>query len=97
MLIHVGVIIGIQEVSTVMGNFANGFNGGTMVLMGLFGLVFFGIVIALIFSGIKYVVAGSKPALGNKAGDALEQLKMRLARGEITPDEYEMLRAHLKD
>ena len=97
MLIHVGVIIGIQEVSAGMGNFANGFNGGTMVLMGLFGLIFFGIVLALIFSGINYVGSSSKPAFGNKAGDALEQLKMRLARGEITPDEYEMLRAHLKD
>jgi hypothetical protein len=53
-----------------MGNLANGFNGGTMVLMGLFGLVFFGILIALIFSGIKYVVAGFMQALGNKTGEA---------------------------
>ncbi|HBQ95000.1 MAG: SHOCT domain-containing protein [Firmicutes bacterium] len=77
--------------------FASGFHGAGMAWMALFGLLLLGAVILGMFAGIKYIIRGYSSASGNGSSDPLKQLKMRLARGEITPDEYEMLRAHLRD
>ena len=79
------------------GGFIGGFPGGGMILMALFGLIFMGVVITGLWMGLKYFTLSSGRSLGVKRTEPLTQLKMRLARGELTPDEYEMLRAHLRD
>ena len=62
-----------------------------------FGLIFMGLIFVGILAAIKYAISSSRRSFGSKPTDPLRQLKMRLAKGELTPDEYEMLRAHLKD
>ena len=72
-----------------------GFAG--MWIMGLFGLLILAGVIVLIVWAIRVLLPPrpSDPSL--RSTDPLNQLQLRLARGEITPDEYEELRAHLRD
>ncbi|NMP21566.1 SHOCT domain-containing protein [Sulfobacillus harzensis] len=73
---------------------AGGFAG--MWIMGLFGLLILAGVIVLIVWAIRALLPprSSEPWRSN---DPLAQLQLRLARGEITPDVYEELRAHLRD
>ncbi len=75
-----------------------GVGGGLagMWIMGLFGLLILVGVIVLIVWAIRALIPANRPG-PSAAVDPLTQLQLRLARGEITPDEYEELRAHLRD
>ena len=76
-----------------------GVSGGGvwMGVMGLFGLLVLGGVVALIFGAMRAAFPANRAGSVSASADPLAQLKLRLARGEITPDEYEELRAHLRD
>ncbi len=76
-----------------------GVGGGLagMWIMGLFGLLILAGVIALIVWAIRALIPANRPGSSAAAVDPLTHLRLRLARGEITPDEYEELRAHLRD
>ncbi len=68
-----------------------------MWLMGLFGLLFLGGIVWLLIWTVRTLFSPNRLASTPASADALSELKLRLARGEITPDEYETLRAHLQD
>ncbi len=72
----------------------NGFTG--MWIMGLFGLLSLAGVIVLIVWAIRALLS-PRVSETMRSSDPLGLLQLRLARGEITPDEYEELRAHLRD
>lgn len=68
-----------------------------MWAMGLFGLMVFVGVIGLIVWAIRAWGPANRLGPPNASVDPVTELQLRLARGEITPDEYEELRAHLRD
>jgi putative membrane protein len=78
-----------------------GFGGGGslagMWLMGLFGLLMVAGVIVLVVWAIRAVLPPRPAAAPSPATDPLVHLQLRLARGEITPDEYEEIRAHMHE
>lgn len=75
-----------------------GFGGGwaTMGIMGAFGLLILAGVIVLIVWAIRVLLPPRPSDTSSRAIDPLAQLQLRLARGEITLDEYEEIRAHLR-
>ncbi|MCL5972531.1 MAG: SHOCT domain-containing protein [Firmicutes bacterium] len=76
-----------------------GVSGGLagMWIMGLLGLLILVGVIVLIVWAIRALIPANRSGAPAAAVDPLTQLQLRLARGDITPDEYEELRAHLRD
>ncbi len=78
-----------------------GFGGGSglagMWLMGLFGLLMVAGLIVLVVWAIRTLLPPRSAESRSPSADPLVHLQLRLARGEITPDEYEELRAHLRD
>jgi putative membrane protein len=67
--------------------------GWWMVFMGVFWILFWASLIYL------FVVAILRPSQGRRPGedaDALEIAKRRLARGEISPAEFQEIRRHLE-
>jgi uncharacterized membrane protein len=68
--------------------------GWWMVFMGIFWILFWGSLIYL------FVVAIVRPAQSRQPGeeaDALDIAKRRLARGEISPAEFQEIRRHLEE
>ena len=63
--------------------------GWWMVFMGVFWLLFLASVIYLFLSAFA-------PGGGHNDGDALEIAKRRLARGEITTDQFQEIRRHVE-
>lgn len=78
-----------------MMGFGTGGGSASMWIMGVFGLLIAIGVIALVAWAIRSLVPRSR--VSATGTDPLTQLQLRMARGEITPDEYEELRAHLRD
>jgi len=78
---------------------AHGFGWGWMLFGGLLTLAFWVGLIVLIILGIQALVrSGSRqPAesVGSTSDRALEILKERYARGEITKDQYDSMRHDL--
>ncbi|MDA8194449.1 MAG: SHOCT domain-containing protein [Thermaerobacter sp.] len=78
-----------------------GFNwGGAWVglwFMAIFGLAVLAGVILLVAWAVRAAGAGGSKRGASAAGNPLTELQLRLARGEITPDEFEELRAHLRE
>ena len=78
-----------------------GFGGGSglagMWLMWLFGLLMMAGLIVLVVWAIHTLLPPRSAGSLSPSTDPLVHLQLRLARGEITPDEYEELRAHLRD
>ncbi len=79
-----------------------GFGWGGMILGGLMMLLFWGVIIALIVLALRALSRSGSgrttPPAGpsGQAGDqALEILRERYARGEITKDEYTTMRQDL--
>lgn len=68
-----------------------------MWIMGLLGLLTLAGVIVLIVWAIRTLIPANRSRVTDGSGDPLTQLQLRLARGDITPDEYEELRSHLRD
>lgn len=68
-----------------------------MWVMGLFGLLVLAGVIVLIVWAIRAWTPAKQSGVPTGAVTPLTQLKLRLARGEITSDEYEKLRDYLRD
>lgn len=66
--------------------------GWWMVFMGVFWVLFWG---SLIWLFIAAVVRPSHDRDHNVEPDALEIAKRRLARGEISSDQYQEIRRHL--
>lgn len=64
-------------------------------MMGLFGMIFFAFFAVVGVSLLRRLWTTSGPNVLTSS-EPLNILKIRLARGEITPDEYEELRAHLQ-
>lgn len=73
-----------------------GFGVG-MLIMGLFGLLILVGIVVLIVTSIQYLIRVNHPTTVSAANDPLAQLQLRLVRGEITPEEYETLRNHLRN
>jgi uncharacterized membrane protein len=63
--------------------------GWWMVLMGVFWLLFMASAIYLFLSAFTR-------GRGHDDGDALEIAKRRLARGEITTDQFQEIRRHVE-
>ncbi len=75
----------------------NGFGWGWMVFGGLMMWLFWAAVIVLVILAIR-AFSGGRPLTGPSAQPpqtALDILKERYARGEITKDEYESMRRNL--
>ncbi len=77
-----------------------GYGGG--LIGGLFMLVFWGALIAVIVLAVRWLSDGSSGSSGQRRGgdrstDALEILRQRLARGEIDPEEYAARRKVLEE
>ncbi len=64
-------------------------------MMGAGGLLLMAIVVGLLVR--VGGMAGRDRVRASLPPTPQEELKFRLARGEITPDDYEELRAHLRD
>ena len=73
-----------------------GFGVG-MLIMGLFGLLILVGIVVLIVTSIQYLIRVNHPTTVSASNDPLAQLQLRLVRGEITPEEYETLRNHLRN
>lgn len=71
-----------------------------MMGFGLLGmLLFWGVFLALIVGGVVFLVrqmGGTRPCGGSSDKTALRILDERLARGEISREEYETLRTALE-
>lgn len=74
-----------------------GYGGG--LIGGLFMLVFWGALIAVIVLAVRWLSdgSGSQRRGGSGSSDALEILRQRLARGEIDPEEYAARRKVLEE
>jgi len=78
-----------------------GFGGGWIAVIGMsMMLVFWGTIIVLFIWGIRALSGGGTArvdpsAASPPASGAIEIVKVRYARGEITKDEYEALRRDL--
>lgn len=77
----------------MMGWDTGGYAG--MGIMGIFGLLILAGIIVLIVWAIRSGARVRSTAAGS-VNEPLAELQLRLARGDITPDEYEELRAHLR-
>jgi putative membrane protein len=79
--------------------FTHGFGFGWMIFGGLVSLAFWVALIVLIVFAIRALVrSGSRPSVesvGSPANRALDILKERYARGEITKDQYDSMRHDL--
>lgn len=58
-------------------------------------LLFWGLFLALVVGGGIWLVRQSRPSEGASGKTARQILDERFARGEITPEEYEAIRAKL--
>ena len=75
----------------------NGMMGGSGLgygYMGL-GLIFWILIIAGVIMLIRSLTEQSKKAGGDQQMSAMELLKVRYARGEITTDEFEEMKKRL--
>ena len=86
-----------------MMGFGTGCGWGWMMMGGLMMLLFWGGVIILLILAVRAFVGGSSHTLTGPAGSApttgssaLDILKSRYARGEITKAEYEEMRETLQ-
>ena len=62
-------------------------NGGVAMMFGpILWLIVLGVIV---FAIVHYL---QRSDIGNKSPDAMEKLRMRLANGEIEPDEFESRR-----
>lgn len=78
----------------------NGFGWGWMIFGGLAMLLFWGGLIALVVLAVRAFTGAGQPANlarppASTPDTALETLKARYARGEITKEEYEDIRRDL--
>ncbi|MBC7227639.1 MAG: SHOCT domain-containing protein [Thermoflexales bacterium] len=60
-------------------------------------LLFWGLFLALVVGGMVWLVRQSRLPGGTSGKTARQILDERLARGEITPEEYETIRAKLAE
>ncbi len=79
-----------------------GFGWGGMILGGLMMLLFWGVIIALVVFAVRALTRSGSGQTTPPAGSpgetrdqALEILRERYARGEITKDEYTTMRQDL--
>jgi len=64
--------------------------------LGLVHMVFFwGLVILIVAALVKWLAGGGAPPLGPES--AMEILKKRYAKGDITREEYERMKRELAD
>lgn len=79
----------------------HGFNWGWMIFGGLMMLAFWGIFVALIVLAVRSVFGSARSISSTDSSTsghntALDILKERYARGEISKTEYEAIRDDLK-
>ncbi|MCB8973791.1 MAG: SHOCT domain-containing protein [Ardenticatenaceae bacterium] len=77
----------------------NGFGWGAWLLGGLMMLVFWGGIIALVFFSIRAFSGSGNCNTAhstNSSETALDILKQRYARGELSKEEFETIREDLK-
>ena len=72
--------------------------GWWMVFMGVFWVLFWGSLIFLAIAAISRSGGGggSRERGGGDGVSAIEIARRRLARGEITPDQFQEIRRHLE-
>ncbi|TAK55364.1 MAG: SHOCT domain-containing protein [Dehalococcoidia bacterium] len=72
--------------------------GWWMVFMGVFWVLFWGSLIFLAIAAISRSGGGgaSRERDGGDGASAIEIARRRLARGEITPDQFQEIRRHLE-
>jgi putative membrane protein len=76
-----------------------GFGWGGWLLGGLMMLLFWGGIIALVFFSIRAISGSSNRTAtrqSNNGENALNIVKMRYARGELSKEEYETIRSDLE-
>lgn len=81
------------------GQHMTGFGWGGWLLGGLMMLLFWGGIIALVFFSIRaFSGAGNRNTVrpGKSGESALDILKKRYARGELSKEEYETIRSDLE-
>lgn len=65
---------------------------------GMFGFSFFGLIILIgLIILVVWVVKNGSSEKSNQGNTALDTLKIRLAKGEITEEEYDRLKNKLKE
>ena len=68
---------------------------GGMLLMPIIMIIFWGLVIWSIVTLVRYIISSSGKGLSSQTDTALEILKKRYAKGEISKQEYEEKRKDL--
>ncbi len=70
--------------------------GWWMVFMGVFWVLFWGSLIFLAIAAISRGAWGSRDRDHDDGVSAIEVARRRLARGEITPEQFQEIRRHLE-
>ena len=70
--------------------------GWWMIFMGVFWVLFWGSLIFLAIAAISRGGWGSRDHDHDGGGSAIEIARRRLARGEITPEQFQEIRRHLE-
>ena len=98
-----GIVVAVLIVGSIIGRFI-GWRGtgwgmmggyGGMWLMPIIMVVFWGLVIWGIVALVRFIISSSSKGLSSQTDSALEILKTRYARGEISKQEYEEKRKDL--
>ncbi len=90
----VALILALAVLGVIM-SFAMGWTGFGMMGMGFGGMGLVMAIPAIVLVLILLVVLGAFDRTYETQGSAMETLQLRLARGEIPPEEYEALRKEL--
>lgn len=69
---------------------------GMMIFMFLFGLLLIVLFIVIVVALVKWLLGSKMPFLMNDRENALEILKKRYAKGEISREEFEAIRRDLE-
>src|SRR3989304_4237636 len=97
LLVILGVLVLLPVLGMTLGGFGGMMGPGMMGpgMMGGGGYGGFGLLTLLLVAGVVLIVLAFTRREGRSDG-ALEILKQRLARGEITPEQYEELKKVLQ-
>jgi putative membrane protein len=67
-----------------------------MIFMFLFGLLLIALVVLIVIAVVKWLGTSKMPFSASKRENALEILKKRYAKGEVTRDEFETIKRDIE-
>lgn len=79
-----------MDMMQLMSQMMGAWGMGMMVLNFLTGLLFLALIVVGIIAGLRWIFGQGTPGLQNPRGSALDILKERYARGELTKEEFEV-------